>query len=334
MSSPKPGVSVIVPARNAATTLPRCLDALVAQATDDVELIVADDNSSDDTAAIVSRYPVRLIELPQHSGASAARNRGAEASRGEVLLFIDADVVLAPGGMCRVVATMARPEVGALIGSYDADPDDVSTVSRFKNLAHHYFHQRSHLNATTFWGACGAVRRECFFAAGGFDEKFWAIEDVELGYRLVDRGVFIVLDPGLQVKHLKRWTLASLVATDVTHRAIPWTLLWMERRRSHTDLNFSYEQRIAAIVSIALVLSIPLALVSPYLWFLVGALLVVAYWINRGLFRLLLKKGGSRLAIGGFLLQQLYYLYSLAGLVAGAVVYFLHSDSRQYHQSL
>src|SRR5215472_1889879 len=155
MSSPRPGISVIVPARNAATTLPRCLDALVAQATDDVELIVVDDNSSDDTAAIVSRYPVRLIELPRHAGASAARNQGAEASRGEVLLFIDADVVLAPGGMCRVVATMARPEVGALIGSYDADPDDVSTVSRFKNLAHHYFHQRSQVNASTFWGACG-----------------------------------------------------------------------------------------------------------------------------------------------------------------------------------
>ncbi len=325
---------MIVPARNAATTLPRCLDALVAQATDDVELIVVDDSSSDETAAIASRYPVRLIELPRHSGASAARNRGAEASRGELLLFIDADVVLAPGGMCRVVATMARPEVGALIGSYDADPDDVSTVSRFKNLAHHYFHQRSHLNATTFWGACGAIRRECFFAAGEFDEKLWAIEDVELGYRLVDRGVFIVLDPELQVKHLKRWTLTSLVATDVTHRAIPWTLLWIERRRPHTDLNFSYEQRIAAMVSVALVLSILFALVSPYLWFVVGALLVVAYWLNRGLFRLLLKKGGSRLAIGGFLLQQLYYLYSLAGLLAGAAVYFLHSHSRHHDQPL
>lgn len=328
MSSPRPGVSVIVPARNAATTLPRCLDSLVAQATDDAELIVVDDDSSDDTAAIVSRYPVRLIELPRHVGASAARNRGAEASRGEVLLFIDADVVLAPGGMCRVVATMARSEVGALIGSYDADPDDLSTVSQFKNLAHHYFHQRSHLNATTFWSACGAVRRGCFFAAGGFDEKRFklpSIEDVELGYRLVDRGVWIVLDPELQVKHLKKWNLGSLVATDVVRRAIPWTLQWMEHGRVQTDLNFSYDQRFAAIVSVALVFSIPLALVSPYLWFVVGALLVVAYLLNRGLFRLFLTKGGLRLAIGGFLLQQLYYLYSMIGLAMGLTIYFLRA---------
>ncbi|HXR24777.1 MAG TPA: glycosyltransferase family 2 protein, partial [Candidatus Binataceae bacterium] len=146
---------MIIAARNAAARLSRCLDALIAQSANEIEPIVVDDNSTDDTAAIASRYPVRLIALPQHAGVSAARNRGAAASRGEVLLFLDADVVLAPGGISRVLETMARPGVGALIGSYDADPDDVSIVSQFKNLAHHHFHQHSHPEATTFWGACG-----------------------------------------------------------------------------------------------------------------------------------------------------------------------------------
>src|SRR5205085_6576056 len=242
----------------------------------------------------------------------AARNRGAEASRGEVLLFIDADVVLAPGGLRRVLDRMARADVGAVIGSYDADPDEVSIVSRFKNLAHHYFHQRSQTEATTFWGACGAVKREHFFAAGEFDEKRFklpSIEDIELGSRLRDRGVRIVLDRELQVKHLKKWTLASLVVTDVTRRAIPWTLLWLERRRLQTDLNFSYPQRFAALVAVALVLATIGALVNPYGWLVVSALLVAAYLLNRDLFELLLRKGGPRLAIGGFFLQQLYYLY-------------------------
>jgi glycosyltransferase involved in cell wall biosynthesis len=320
-----------VPARNAAPTLARCLDALLAQATDEVELIVVDDHSIDETRAIAARYPVKLIELPQHSGVSAARNRGAEAARGEVLFFVDADVVLAPGGMRKVLATMSRPEVGALFGSYDADPDDLAIVSRFKNLAHHHFHQHSQLEATTFWGACGAVRREYFFAAGGFDEKRFklpSIEDVELGYRLSQRGMRILLDPDLQVKHLKKWTLASLVATDVVRRAIPWTLLWMEHGRVQTDLNFSPAQRLAAMVSVALVLAIPLALVSPYFLLAAAAMLLVAYRLNRDLFSLLYSKGGVRLAVGGFFLQQLYYLYSVFGLAMGSGLYFFRSLSR------
>lgn len=332
MSSSTPRISVVVAARNAAATLARGLEAVIAQAGDDIEVIVVDDFSTDNTRAVASRYPVRLIELPQHSGVSAARNRGADAARGEVLFFLDADVVLAAGGMRRVLATMQKPEVGALIGSYDANPDDQSIVSRFKNLAHHYFHQHSRREATTFWGACGAIRRECFLAVGGFDEKRYklpSIEDVELGSRLVERGVRIVLDPELQVKHLKKWTLPSLIATDVTRRAIPWTLLWMERRRLQSDLNFSYDQRIAAMVSIAMVLSILLALAIPYFWLVTIALMIVAYVINRGLFGLLFANGGIRLAIAGFFLQQLYYLYSLVGLAIGTALYFLSSRSRR-----
>src|SRR6202011_2360901 len=137
----------------------------------------------------------------------------------------DADVVLGPGAMARAMAAIAsRPETGAVIGSYDADPAAASVVSRFKNLAHHHFHQRSNSDATTFWGGCGVIRRECFMAVGGFDENRFTIEDVELGYRLIENGVRIVLDPELQVKHLKRWTLHSMLVTDVTLRAIPWTL--------------------------------------------------------------------------------------------------------------
>jgi glycosyltransferase involved in cell wall biosynthesis len=338
MSSDAPRISAVIAARNAAATLPRCLDALLAQATDDVEVIVVDDFSTDDTRAVVARYPVRLIALPNHAGVAAARNRGAEASRGEVLLFLDADVVLAPGGMHRVLDTMAsHPEIGAVIGSYDDEPDDQSIVSRFKNLAHHHFHQRGSVEASTFWGACGAIRREHFVAASGFDEKRFklpSIEDVELGARLVDRGVRIVLDRELQVKHLKKWTLASLIITDVTRRAIPWTLLWMERRRLHSDLNFSSTQRIASIVAVAMVFALIFALMNPYGWLLLAALIAAAYLLNRDLFLLLDEKGGARLAVGGFFLQQLYYLYSLLGLALGIAIYFAGSHSRRHDHAL
>ncbi len=165
-SRKSPALSAIIPALNAAATIARCLDAITAQASDDVEIIVVDDGSTDNTFEIASRYDVRLLKLPQNMGPSAARNRGAEMARAPILFFLDADVVLAPGGLARARAAMSRVDADAVIGSYDDDPAAESTISRFKNLAHHYFHQRSEADATTFWGACGLVRRELFFAAG------------------------------------------------------------------------------------------------------------------------------------------------------------------------
>jgi len=331
MPAQTPRLSVVVPARNASATLARCLEAVVAQSSADIEVTVVDDCSSDDTRAIAARYPVRLIALPEHQGVAAARNRGAEQARGEIIFFLDADVVLAPGGMERVLATMANPQTGAVIGSYDSAPDDQSIVSRFKNLAHHHFHQHSNREATTFWGACGAIRRELCLAAGGFDEKRYklpSIEDIELGFRLIARGVRIVLDPELQVKHLKKWTLSSLVETDVVRRAIPWTLLWMEHGRAQSDLNFSWDQRIAAMISVAMLLAILAAITTSFAWLAVLGLVILALAINRDLFRLLLVRGGIGLAIAGFFLQQLYYLYALFGLVAGLALYALGSRSR------
>jgi glycosyltransferase involved in cell wall biosynthesis len=332
-----PALSVIVPARNAAATLARCLDAITGQASEGssrVEIIVVDDCSADETAFIASSFNVRLVKLDHHFGPSAARNRGAEIARAPILFFLDADVVLTPGALARAEATTVRPGVGAVIGSYDDDPVAHTIVSRFKNLTHHYFHQRSRLEATTFWSGCGLVRREVFFDAGGFDEDRRNIEDIELGYRMIAQGTRIILDPRLQVKHLKQWTLRSLLATDVLRRAIPWTLLYLEGRGFPDDLNLSTDQRIAAIVALALALGVIVAPFMFQVWFLVGALIVLASWVNRDLYLLLYCKGGLWFAINGFLLQQLYYLYSLFSLGAGVAIFVARSITRRVEAAL
>ncbi|HYL57436.1 MAG TPA: glycosyltransferase [Candidatus Acidoferrales bacterium] len=330
--SAMPALSVVVPARDAAATVPRCLDAITSQAAQmpvGVEIIVVDDCSSDATAEIAARYGVRLVKLAHHLGPSAARNRGAEIARAPVLFFLDADVVLAPHALARGAEALTASGADAVMGSYDDDPDARSTVSRFKNLAHHYFHQRARAEAATFWSGCGVVRREVFAASGGFDEEQHSVEDIELGSRMVAQGARIVLDPGLQVKHLKRWTMRSLLATDVLRRAIPWTLLWLEGRRLPDDLNLAADQRIAAIAALALATSVVASPFMPALWLLAGVLVVLGLWLNRDLYRLLLRKGGAWLAINGFLLQQLYYLYSIFGFAAGVAIFGARTFSRR-----
>jgi GT2 family glycosyltransferase len=337
MEAAPPMLSIIIPARDASSTLDACLDETRRQAGENYEIIVVDDDSRDMTAAIAERHRVKLIRMPAHRGVAAARNAGARAARASILLFMDADVVPARALFAQGLAIMAESQVDALIGSYDDRPAADSLVSQFKNLAHHHFHQNSDGPATTFWGACGFVRRDVFLEAGGFDEERFvlpSIEDVELGDRLARRGARIRIAPKLQVTHLKRWTLGTLIHVDITRRAIPWTLLGLETGRLPRNLNFSWQQRLAAIVAIAEVVAI-VALVFNFrafsAWILLAALTGAATMLNVSLFRLFYEKGGVRLAICGFLLQQLYYLYSLYGFIAGVLIYLLrrsHVTSR------
>ena len=325
MTSPEPtGLSIIVPVRNAAQTLAQCLEAICSQSTRDDEVILVDDHSDDDTAEVAARFPVKVIRMPSHRGVAAARNRGAADASKPVLFFLDADVVLAQGALSRARDDISDPAFDAIVGSYDDAPPSGSTVSTFKNLAHHFFHQRSAGEISSFWGACGLVRRQAFMAAGGFDEKRFiapSIEDVELGYRLSDAGARIRVDPDLRVTHLKRWTITSLLVTDITRRAIPWSILSLERGRLPAELNFATEQRVAAVIAIALLACAPLLLFRPEAVVVFVGLVAAAVWINRKLFALLYAKGGARLLLVGFGLQQLYYLYSLGSLLAGVTLF-------------
>src|SRR5262249_50067799 len=152
------------------------------------EIVVVDDASTDDSSTVASRLGARVFRLPANAGPAAARNHGARHASGDILFFVDADVVVGPDAIARVGAALGRhPATAAVFGSYDATPVDSGIVSRYKNLLHHYVHQSGAAEASTFWAGCGAIRRAAFEEVGGFDEARYrrpSIEDIELGYRL------------------------------------------------------------------------------------------------------------------------------------------------------
>ncbi len=315
-------VSVIVPVYNDARNLRLCLTALSARPPD-CEVLVVDDGSTDDSSSVAETFGARVLRVEANGGPAAARNHGARHAEGEILFFVDADVVVAPGAVERAVATLAeRPDLAAVFGSYDARPHAAGLVSRYRNLLHHYVHQTANPEASTFWAGCGAVRRSGFDAVGGFDERWrLGLEDVDLGYRLRASGRRILLDKELLGKHLKRWTLASMIRTDVLHRAVPWALLLLERRPAPNDLNLAAGQRLSLLL-VGVAGGSALLAVRDIRWLALGALALAGVAVlNRRLYAFFRRAHGLGFAVACFPLHLLYFACGGAGVLYAGVLH-------------
>ena len=218
-------VSVVIPVYNAADTLEKCLTMLELSLEQPAECIVVDDGSTDSSAQIALRHKAKLLSTNGRCGPATARNIGAQAATSPILLFLDADVLVNPETIAKIVAEFAAdPDLDSVMGSYDNKPPAPNFVSQYRNLMHCFVHQNSNPAASTFWAGCGAIRRDVFLEFGGFNEMYRtpAIEDIELGYRMSRDGRKLALGADIQVKHLKRWSLRSMMKTDFFLRALPW----------------------------------------------------------------------------------------------------------------
>ena len=280
-------ISVIIPVHNSASYLKSCLAGLRQSTFSEYDCIVVDDASTDDSAEVAASFDCRVMRLSTNQGPSIARNQAAREAKGDILFFIDADVLIPPDTLQLVWDRFAAdPQLDALIGSYDDQPSQQGFLSQYKNLFHHYVHQTSRTTASTFWSGCGAIRREVFAQYNGFSEEYKrpSVEDIELGYRMRADGCKMVLDGRLQVKHLKAWTFWRLIRTDILDRGIPWIELILRSASMPDDLNVQVSQRISVVLVYLLSLS---ALALAIYWqgvFLVpllciAFLLISNYWL-------------------------------------------------------
>ena len=315
----EPTVSVILPAYNAAATLRQSLAPLSAmRARGEVaEIIVVDDGSDDDTAAIAGAAGVAVLHSGGRLGPGGARNVAAAQAIGDILWFVDADVVVHDAAARVLVETMRRTGAAAVLGSYDDDPPAATFCSQYKNLVHHYYHSGAGGDVGTFWAGCGAIRRQAFVDAGGFDAARYpqsSIEDIELGLRLVRRGLRIHLAPTLLATHLKVWRLGPLLHTELFRRALPWSRLIVEHGWWSGRLNMDRAERARAVLALCWLLEVGLAAASIAPWPLTLAMPGVVVAANASLLGFFRRRRGIAFAIGAVLFHQLYYLYSAAAL--------------------
>lgn len=334
-SGSDPWMSVVVPVYNGGNDFVRCVDALRLSTgipATSWELIIADDGSTDGSVRRARATGDRVVPSPRpRGGPAAARNAGAAVARGEILLFVDADVLVTPDTLREVLAAFAAaPSVAALFGSYDDHPAASNFLSQYKNLFHHYVHQTSSAEATTFWAGCGAVRRTAFWEVGGFDPRYDrpCIEDIEFGYRLTRSGFAVRLCHHIQVTHLKRWTAASLLKSDILDRGIPWTALLLRERAFSADLNLQTANRVSVVCVYLSAMAAVGALLQPMLALALLPLLAALTFFNVPLYRFFLRKRGLRFLLAAAPWHWLYYGYNGVSLVIGVLVYLLHGRPR------
>jgi len=312
MNDNKIYVSVIIPVYNAKKYLTYSLPAMRRSDYPNFEVIVVDDNSADGSSEFAEKYADIVLKMETKVAPAQARNKGASASKGEILFFIDSDVQIAPDSISRVVKAMKEDRnIAAVFGSYDDNPFYKNFFSQYKNLLHHFVHQRANPQAQTFWAGCGAIRREIFLKEDGFPEKYSSasIEDVELGYKLTEKGHEIRLLKGLQVTHLKKWNFVTLLKSDIVYRAIPWTRLACEKGLP-LDLNFKLLDRISGIISCLLFINLVLMWHWNPLVLLSVTFAGVLFYLNRNLYKFFLKKRGILFTIRAILFHWFYFLYS------------------------
>ena len=311
-----PRLSVVIPVHNGENVLDRCLRGLRdSTGIDDYEVVVVDDGSDDDSAHVAEQAGARVVRR-ERSGPAAARNAGAIAARGEIVFFLDADVAVHPDTLARALARFdADPTLDALFGSYDDRPEAPGVVSQYRNLLHHFVHQRGRFEddvrpARTFWTGCGAIRKDVFLDHGGFDPDLYqrpAIEDIELGYRITRAGGRIVLARDVLASHLKRWTLRDVVRTDIFCRGVPWMLLMLRSKVEETDLNVDRAGRLSVAATGLGGLATLGILIWPPLGILAVACLIAIVGLNRDFYGFLARRRGPLFAMACLPLHLVYF---------------------------
>jgi len=326
----KPPLTVVIPVHNGETTLTRCLDAILESTLEGVEIIVVDDGSTDGTADILDRFPVRTLHHDRARGAALARNAGAAVARGDLICFVDSDILVAGDTLSEVVKSLEAPDVDGVVGMLGKETEAKNFSSQYENLYMHYMYLNHSEEMDIFYTSLAAIRRKVFMAVGGFEESYAGagIEDMELGQRLVTLGHRLILNKNLQVYHLKRFRVLQLLKINRKKASGTFKIMLRNRKnktrtRKHVGPGWEFLFGIPATL-LALVSFV--SGVATSFWpalSLAGVLLILVGMANRSFLSFLLRARGPLFLVVavGFLFVQ--FINYGVGLALGLVDYLL-----------
>ena len=200
----KPLLSIIVPVYNGSNTISSCIEHLekLDYPKENYEILIVDNNSDDNTKDIIQKYNVTYL-FEKKKGPAAARNFGVKNAKGDILGFVDADCLVQENWANEIESFMISRTASVVIGFCDHTINNITG----EMYAHDYRKdwERRSISAdkvSAIAAANFAIKRKLFLELGGFDENFLALEDIELGFRIIKNRYSIAFNQDLKVKHL------------------------------------------------------------------------------------------------------------------------------------
>ena len=313
--------SVIIPVGSKDKHIEYCLEAIYRSSKIPLQVIIVLDGWQREFKDPPKKWNL-IVHSAKKSGPATCRNIGAQYSTAQFICFIDSDVEIHENIIESGIDFILSQNITGVIGSYDDCPHAKGVITEFRNLLHHYHHQKNDKQKGVFWGAFTIVDRLKFNNIGGFNEKYSkpSIEDIELGYRFYFEGHDIQINQNLQLKHRKRWTFKTMVYTDIYLRAKPWTSLLNQKRNwSKSGLNTNKKEKLSAFFSMALFISVGLSFYYTYSIFIALICLLIIVHLQQSLYSFFKKKFPFYKLPLIIALHQVYYLSAIAGFTLGTL---------------
>ena len=247
-----PKVSVVIPAYNCASFLPETLASIFAQTYSDLEIILVDDGSTDDTPSVIAPYLSRITYIrQQNKGLPAARNTGIRAAQGEFVALLDADDSWLAEKIAQQMPRFSDPEVGIAYSDFSVRYADGRFQSSYLvnrplasegNVVERYIQSRFLFPSTMIF------RRECLEEFGYFDEEMLACEDIELFTRICSRWKVALVNSPLTIRYegshnitsnsdkINRYTILALRKVLLKEPGLPHST----RKVIHEELGRQY----------------------------------------------------------------------------------------------
>lgn len=311
MAQSKPYLSVIIPAYNAAATLGALLASLQKSSYKNFEIIIGDDGSH-------QQYPHgqwTIVRLPINRGPAAARNTAVKRARGEVLVFLDADVTCYGDTLKKIAEKFTEDrDLTALTGVWDKDQHTKSFFPQFKAMRDwsYWTNERDRDGYYYLFSTrIAAIRRDVFLRLGGFNEAFRQMEDVELTYRIARRYA-IIFAPDVRVHH--EFEEFGAVARKYFWRSFYWAKLYKVRRK-FDPVATTMSETVTAVSGAGAIGMIGVIAVTH--WWILGwaalALFAVHLFLLRKFLWFCWREKGAGFAAKSFLTGLALYIVILTG---------------------